>query len=192
VFEELCDELMPYYKCEVSSRAGRSSSKEQYGLIYRKDIQIGNIVDYNLDEKSNDFWERPPYRVDFIIGNYSFSAYNMHIKPDDVDDELLYLESLVEGENKESSTNPNKGNVILLGDFNADGFYYKEDENEFFLSYEWVIDNGMDTTVAKSDNTYDRIIMNEDMYEEYYTKGVYTNVSQDVSDHYLVWAQIKI
>jgi endonuclease/exonuclease/phosphatase family metal-dependent hydrolase len=185
VFEELCDELMPYYRCEISSRAGRTSSKEQYGLVYRRDIEIQEIIDYNLDEDANDYWERPPYRVDFIIENYTFTAYNIHIKPDDVDNELLYLESLVEKEKNEE-------NVVLLGDFNADGFYYDEDDNQFFLNYEWVIDNSIDTTLGKTDNTYDRIIMNKDMYNEYYAKGVYTNITTNISDHYPVWAQIEI
>ena len=190
-FVELCLELEEY-KCEISSRAGRTSSKEQYGVIYQEDIIIENIIDYNLDENANDFWERPPLRVDFIVDDYSFSVYNIHIKPDDVSNELKYLEDLVNEEEGVKAAYPNKDNVLLLGDFNADGFYYDEDQNEFFLGYEWVIDNSIDTTVAKSDNTYDRIIMNKDMYKEYESKGVYKEVIKEVSDHYLVWVQVKI
>ena len=182
VFEELCENLEDY-DCEVSSRAGRTNSKEQYGLIYKNSFEV-DIKDYNLDENSNDFWERPPLRADFTIDNYEFTVYNIHIKPNDVENELEYLEQLVETEN-------NLDNVILLGDFNADGSYYDEDNKEIFLEHEWVIDDSIDTTVAKSDNTYDRIIMNEQMYEDYESKGVYKEVSKEVSDHYLVWVQVK-
>ena len=186
-FDELCLELEGEYDCLISSRAGRSSSKEQYGVIYKNEIIIENVIDYNLDENSNDFWERPPLRVDFIVEDYSFSAYNIHIKPDDVLEEFGYLERLVEKEGHDK-----KDNVILLGDFNADGFYYNEDKNELFLDYEWIIEDSIDTTVAKSDNTYDRIIMNDNMYSDYESIGIYKNVVKEVSDHYLVWVQIDV
>jgi len=186
-FDELCLELNDEYDCIISSRAGRSTSKEQYGVIYRKDITVERVIDYNLDADANDFWERPPLRVDFIVDEYSFSAYNIHIKPDDVLEEFGSLERLVEKEDHKETDN-----VILLGDLNADGFYYDEDKNELFLDYEWVIDDSMDTTVAKSDNTYDRIIMSDNMYRDYESMGVYKNVVKEVSDHYLVWVQIDI
>ena len=189
-FDELCSSLEGY-KCEISSRAGRTSSKEQYGVIYQEDIIITDTIDYNLDKKSNDFWERPPLRVDFNVNGYEFSAYNIHIKPNDVQEELQYLEVLINEEEGVKADNKNKENVIILGDFNADGFYYSEDDKDVFLEYEWVIDDNIDTTVAKSDNTYDRIIMNDDMYNEYNSKGVYKELNKEVSDHYLTWTQIQ-
>lgn len=183
-FDSLCNDLQGY-KCAISSRAGRTSSKEQYGIVYRRDIEIENIIDYNLDPRANELWERPPVRVDFKVNNYDFSAYNIHTKPDDAGREMEYLESLV-------SREENNDDVIILGDLNADGFYYDEDSISIFKDYKWIIDNSMDTTVAKSDNTYDRIILNKDMNREYKSKGAYKDITEDISDHYPVWVQIKI
>jgi len=181
VFEDLCNELQNY-ECEISSRAGRSTSKEQYGVVYKNYIEIIDAIDYNSEE-NNEYWERPPLRVDFKVEDYYFTAYNIHIKPDDVDSELDYLERLAYSEE-------NQENVILLGDFNADGSYYDEEDNLYFQDHHWIVKNKDDTTVAASDNTYDRIIINDNMFKEYVSYGIYTDIEKEVSDHYLVWVEI--
>ncbi|KAK3274728.1 hypothetical protein CYMTET_17096, partial [Cymbomonas tetramitiformis] len=56
--------------------------------------------------------------------------------------------------------------VMVMGDLNADGSYFNEDTgwtevcDEFSESYKQKITNDMDTTMAVSSNTYDRIITN--------------------------------
>ena len=180
VFAELCAQVTTH-DCSVSSRAGRSTSKEQYGVLFRQGIRIGEAIDYNNDEESQDVFERPPIAIDFIVDDYQFTAINIHVKPDDVHNELSALEEVAQDF---------QGNIMLLGDFNADGSYYDENEKTHFLEYEWVIDNSIDTTVAKSDNTYDRIILNNDMYKEYVSHGVFNDIGKEVSDHYVVWVEI--
>ena len=91
-FVNLCS-LLPEYDCKASSRAGRSWSKEQYGIIYKKGISIKEFKDYNPD--IGDRWERPPIEVLFDVEGYEFRAYNIHIKPDDVVQELSNLEKIV-------------------------------------------------------------------------------------------------
>lgn len=180
-FQDLCDRLVADYNCLLSSRAGRSTVKEQYGIIYRKGIDVAKTSDYNPD--SSDRWERPPIMVEFDINGYLLTTYNIHVKPSDVQQELAHLEYVA----------LNTGNVVVLGDLNADCNYYDPDTEIEFDSWNWVIGDDERTNLAATGCAYDRIIMNDDAYEEYITHGVYTNgIDLMVSDHYLVWAAIKV
>ncbi|MCK4521128.1 MAG: endonuclease/exonuclease/phosphatase family protein [Nanoarchaeota archaeon] len=178
-FPKLCN-LLPDYACNVSSRAGRTTSKEQYGIIYRRGITIESWKDFNPD--TQDRWERPPVEVTFNVEDYKIIAYNIHIKPSDVTNELAYLEDVVRTD----------GNVIVLGDLNADCSYYNPVTEIEFDSWNWIIQDNEDTTVATTDCAYDRIIMNDDAYQEYVSYEIFTEgITKDVSDHYLVWVEIE-
>ena len=170
-WEQLCAE-MPEYQCAISERKGRSSSKEQYGLLYRNAVllDVTESVDYVK-------WERPPtiFRMNTTT---PLNLITLHAKPDDAENELYYLEDFAEG--IEEST-------ILLGDFNQDCSYFDEDKPIFEEYYE-VIGNEEDTTVGTSDCTYDRIYLGN---VSVLSSGVYKNVTVEVSDHYLVWADIS-
>jgi hypothetical protein len=87
-FPALCGLVSDKYDCRASSRAGRSSSKEQYGVLYRKYITITNWIDYSPDVQ--DRWERPPLEVTFNIKGYNFTAFTIHTKPTDVPNEVKY------------------------------------------------------------------------------------------------------
>jgi len=178
-FPKLCA-LLENYTCVASSRAGRTSSKEQYGVIYKNGIELVELEDFNLDEL--DRWERPPIKIDFLVGNYSLRIYNIHAKPDDVQRELDYLESVV----------ANQGNVIVLGDLNADCSYYDNEKETEFDFWNWVISDDADTTSSATDCAYDRIILNHDAYEEFKNSGMKKQgITKEVSDHYLVWVEVK-
>lgn len=181
-FKELCEQLNNSFKCNISSRAGRSSSKEQYGIIYKKDINITSFIDYNPDKM--DRWERPPVEVGFIIGDYELRATNIHTKPENVTIELKNLEMLY-------YLSSWLGNRIWLGDFNADCGYYDENNKTVFLNEYWVIEDNDDTTATYSSCAYDRIIINNDMQQEYLRYGVYKNITTEISDHYPVWVEIR-
>ena len=88
-FPKLCA-LLQNYSCKISSRAGTTSVKEQYGVIYKKNIELVYLKDYNPAEKKN--FERPPIEVSFKIKNYSLIAYNIHTKPENAEEELKNLE----------------------------------------------------------------------------------------------------
>ena len=162
-FPKLC-ETLPEYNCMTSSRAGRSSSKEQYGIIYKKGIEVKDFVDYNLENTDN--WERAPIAVTFDINGYEFTAYNIHTKPDDVKNELSELEKLID---------INNGNIMILGDLNADCSYYNEIKNPEFDNWNWKIQDNEDTTVSQTDCAYDRIILNDDLNKEYIQDEIYSN-----------------
>ncbi|MFH1801388.1 MAG: endonuclease/exonuclease/phosphatase family protein [archaeon] len=179
-FTELCS-MLEDYSCFSSSRAGRSSSKEQYGVIYKNGINILSFADYNPDKQ--DRWERPPIKVIFNITGYELAVYNIHTKPDDVQKELYYLENLMEDEE----------NVILLGDLNADCSYYDAEKQTEFDSWNWVIADDEDTTSSSTHCAYDKILLNSDAVQEFKLAGIdSTGITKEISDHYLVWVEMKI
>ncbi len=182
VFNDLCNYLNHTHKCDITSRAGRTSSKEQYGVIYKKDIEVLGLTDFNPD--TLDRWERPPVVVSFKVDDYEFLATNIHIRPDDVVEELEDLEMLY----MVSSVSTNR---IWLGDFNADCSYYDENNKTVFKNKFWVIRDYDDTAVSGRDCAYDRIILNSNMEQEYIRYGIYKNITSEVSDHYPVWVEIK-
>ncbi|MDP2628743.1 MAG: hypothetical protein Q8P15_02510 [Nanoarchaeota archaeon] len=179
-FTKLCSELQGY-SCKISSRAGRTSFKEQYGVIYKKEIDLIYLKDYNPDSK--DRWERPPIEVSFKVGDYSLTIYNIHVKPDDVQNELSNLENVVS----------DYGNVIILGDLNADCSYYNNKNEKEFENWNWIVKDSDDTAVSSNNCAYDRIILNDDAKKEYKGYGIdKKEITKEVSNHYLVWVRIKI
>ncbi len=180
-FIQLCS-MFDEYKCINSTRAGRSSSKEQYGIIYKKGIEISDFIDYNLIDE-NDRWERAPIKVDFVINqNYTFTVYNIHTKPDDVKNELKNLYDIAKKD---------IGNVMIIGDLNADCTYYNNKVETEFDDWIWLIKDDEDTTVAKTDCAYDRIIVNNNLSKEIQGYGIYKDgIVKEISDHYLVYAFI--
>lgn len=177
-FPKLCS-LLPNYNCIASSRAGRTASREQYGVIYKKDIELTNFKDFNPDPL--DRWERPPIEVTFNIKGYKLITYNIHTKPDDAPREIDYLEDIVK----------TKGNVIVLGDLNADCSYYNPLIEDDFGSWTWIIGDEEDTTASSTNCAYDRIILNDDVYEEYVNDEIYKQITKNISDHYLVWVELQ-
>lgn len=177
-FELLCSQL-PDYDCVLTQRAGRTQSKEQYGLIYKKYLQIGSFNDYTPDLQ--DRWERPPVFVTFTLENYNLTLVNIHVKPSDVKNELKHLERL-DYENE---------HTIILGDLNADCNYYNPEIEPEFDSWIWLITDEMDTTVTSTNCAYDRIIASPSMAPYLVNPGVNTNVTLKESDHYIVWIKIK-
>ena len=192
------------YSFVRSERLGRTTSKEAYAYVYNTEtvqfMQGSNYVFNDVD----DVFEREPYIASFKIGNFDFVLVGIHTKPDDAYNEIGNLTSVVSSIQTE---NPNERDIIVMGDFNADGSYFDEDDtsNPFKASeYNWLITDGMDTMV-KTDYTYDRIVvLNVTLSHEYdvgtaqvfYYDQVYGLNNQtfvsEVSDHYPVFAQYKI
>jgi len=170
-------EKFPEYEYVISNRAGQSSSKEQYAVFYNGRATLIDFHDYQLEYQQD--MQRPPLKITFTSNNWTFTIYTIHIQPDNVAGELSILETIV----GEPSVD-----TIILGDFNADGDYYDEENIIHFTDWIWSISNDLDTTVAASDNTYDRIIFNDATENNYYSMGVMDDVTKDQSDHYLVYA----
>jgi len=170
-------EKLPEYHYIISARAGQSSSKEQYAIFYNNKAILLDFYDYQAEYQQE--MQRPPLKATFISNNWSFTLYTIHAQPDNVNGELIVLETIV--------GNP-LDDTIILGDLNADGSYYNEDDIDHFTDWNWIVTNDIDTTVATSDNTYDRIIINNATENNFISIGIMDNVTKEQSDHYIVHA----
>lgn len=180
-FRELCNFLKEDYNCYNSSRAGRSSQKEQYGLFYKKEFKKTKMKDYNLMD-SQDRWERPPIEVQFDINGYKFTIFNIHTKPKDTIKEINHLENLIENR---------KNPTLLIGDLNQDCDYDPNESKGDFESWNYIIKDSEDTTSTLSTNcTYDRIIINQNLFKKYSNYGIDSRYLY--SNHYLIWIELKI
>ena len=166
----------PDYQYIISNRAGQSSSKEQYAVFYNSQANLIDSYDYQSDYQVE--MQRPPLKITFSSNNWTFTLYTIHTQPNNVACELSVLESIVGN---------TTGDSIILGDLNADGSYYDEDNIKHFTDWTWVVTNDIDTTVAESDNTYDRIIINDETENNFISFGIMDDVIKDQSDHYLVY-----
>ena len=207
------------YSLLVSERLGRTSSKEQYAFLYDSNkielLPNSYIYDDDDDDKdgindiddseNDDQFEREPFIAHFKVKNgvLDFVLINNHIKPDDAEIEIALLPHVVANVSKYID----EPDILIVGDLNADGSYFDE-ENYLSIfpddTYIWMIPNSVDTTVAKSDNTYDRIIGTLSISEDYTKKyGVYrfedyydfTKIeieSKKISDHYPVWIKLYV
>jgi len=188
------------YDYIISDRLGRTRSKEQYAFVYDTGtIDLISGSSYVVADP-NDVFEREPFVAFFRSGNFDFKIVNNHIKPKDVSAELSQL-AVVINEIYNSST---EKDIIVLGDMNADGSYFNED-NLVVIFPLWIqlIGNDEDTTVAISDNTYDRMMTRDTTANAEYTgtSGVFrwdmeygvTDASfvKKVSDHYPVYAEFR-
>ena len=98
--------------------------------------------------------------------------------------------------------NPDERDVIILGDFNADGSYFDEDGASPLKTFRftWTITNDMDT-MTKTDWTYDRIVMTDATIHEFdranvfYFDSVFGILDQElienVSDHFPVYGVFR-
>ncbi len=177
-FEKLCS-LLPGYECLISSRAGRTSSKEQYGVIFNESINVNYFKDYNPDKQNR--WERPPIEVNFDLGDYNLTIFNIHVKPDDVRQELNYLDDVA----------LNIGHTIVTGDFNADCNYYDNAAETEFDDWNWVVKDNEDTTSGETNCAYDRIITSSELKQRVIRHGIDKEIKKEQSDHYLVWVELK-
>jgi deoxyribonuclease-1-like protein len=204
------------YDVVVGPHVGRTSSKEQYAFMYDSSVlrllpgeytydDAGDGTDSNdVDDSGHpgDLFEREPFVCFFRVkgADFDFGLVNIHTKPDDATAEIGYLDDVM----IDAEAHLADPDIICLGDLNADGSYYDEDlytadfPGSDFL---WLIRNDLDTTVAASDNTYDRIVTTLDAEEDFAGDiGVLrfdticdfsfpTLKPGDVSDHFPVWAR---
>ncbi|NVM55791.1 MAG: endonuclease, partial [Candidatus Helarchaeota archaeon] len=145
-------------------------------------------------------FEREPFVAFFRSGNFDFKLVNNHIKPEDVSAEPSRLAVVINDIYNSSS----EKDIIVLGDMNADGSYFDEDNLVvIFPLWKQLIGNDEDTTVAVSDNTYDRMMTRDTTANVEYTgkSGVFrwdaeygvtdNSFIKKVSDHYPVYAEFR-
>ncbi len=198
--EAINDMAGPDYDFSRSERLGRTSMKEAYAYFYNTStVEFIPDSDYVWND-IDDVFEREPYIVSFRSGNFDFTLAGIHIKPDDAEAEIGKLAAVY---SSILARNPDERDVIIMGDFNADGSYFDEDGASPLKTegFSWVITNDMDTMV-KTDWTYDRLIMTDATieymdssavvfyFDEEYGIDNYELV-KDVSDHYPVYGVFR-
>ena len=113
------------YSFVRSERVGRTSSKEAYAYVYNTEtVQFVQGSDYVYSDV-NDVFEREPYIAIFKAGNFDFVLVGIHTKPDDAYNEIGNLTLVV---SSIQTANPNEHDIIVMGDFKADGTYFDEDD----------------------------------------------------------------
>jgi hypothetical protein len=190
------------YGYVLGPREGRSNAKEQYWIIYDK--TKFTVMGEETWPDGEDTFERSPLGVYFkTSGAFDFILINNHISPSSAEEEISRLPE-VAAYYRDLWNEPD---ILITGDLNADGYYYDETLlAEVFPepAYRIIITNEEDTTVAESDNTYDRFIITFSAAEDYtgrhgvtrfdelYDFARYGIEPQAVSDHYPIWAEFAV
>ncbi|XP_068578296.1 deoxyribonuclease 1 like 4, tandem duplicate 1 [Cebidichthys violaceus] len=199
-----------HYTLKISSRLGRTRYKEQFMFLYRDDL-VDLVGSYQFDDlvaEGGDVFARDPYILRFRCLNTVLKDLVMipvHTKPDDSEKELDELYDVFQHVKKKWRTD----NVMILGDFNADGLYVSKREMKGIRirmdeNFHWLIADDVDTTASnRNDHTYDRIVVyGDDMVQAVvpnsakpfnFQKAYRLSDEQalKVSDHYPVEVELK-
>jgi len=200
---KLVQQIDSRYKLELSERLGRSTSKEQYGYIYRSDWL--SVVNSYVYADSNDHFERPPFVVHFKSSKAevkNFVTIGIHTKPDDAENEISRLVDVYDDAVNKWSVQ----NAILMGDFNAGCNYVKSYDNIALATdkrFYWMIGNRADSTTKDTDCPYDRIVlagsqllnvvvMNSPRVYDFATAyGLTEDEAKIISDHFPVQIELQ-
>ncbi|XP_054473538.1 deoxyribonuclease-1-like isoform X2 [Anoplopoma fimbria] len=194
------------YSMMCSKPLGRSSYKEKFVFFYREDE--AKVVDsFQYEEEDEDVLAREPFILHFSFPNTAVQELVLipvHSKPEDAAIELNALDDVVDAVKKRW----NNKNIMILGDFNADGRYLsKKNKAESRLcsaDYHWLIDDDVDTTTSNlNDHTYDRIVVHGKTLLNGVVPGSAKSFNfqtafnlkdkdaQRISDHYPVEVELK-
>lgn len=200
--ENAVEALGVEYDVVVGPRLGRTTSKEQYAYIYRT-ATVDYNESYTYDDSILDLFHREPLVASFstVTGKFDFVLAVIHTDPDEATKEIGSLPLVIQ----DAKTHyPGELDIIVLGDFNADCSYFDEDDMTCPLRddpFTWLITNDMDTNVAATSCTYDRVVITVDtLSETQVDAGVYRfdqifglteEETKDISDHYPVWVEIS-
>ncbi|KAI4871882.1 hypothetical protein NFI96_020468 [Prochilodus magdalenae] len=195
---------------KTSSRLGRTVYKEQYLFLYREDVAkvVGTYQYEDKQPGDEDAFDREPYILRFSCPKTVVKDLVMipvHTKPEASEKEIDEYYDVVQVVKDKWKTN----NIMILGDFNADGSYVsKKEMKEIRIftdkNFTWLISEDEDTTTRlKNDNTYDRIVVHgKELLDGVVPKsakafnfqkefGLTEEEALKVSDHYPVEVELK-
>ncbi|XP_015250921.1 PREDICTED: deoxyribonuclease-1-like isoform X2 [Cyprinodon variegatus] len=199
-----------HYTLKISTRLGRTRYKEQFMFLYRDDL-VDLVGSYQFDDEKTeglDVFARDPYILRFRCLNTVLKdlvIIPVHTKPEDSDKELDELYDVFVHVRKKWRTD----NVMILGDFNADGSYLTKKEMKTIRirsdkNFHWLIGDDVDTTASSGNaHTYDRIVVyGDDMLQAVVPQSAKPfnfqkayNLSEEqalkVSDHYPVEVELR-
>jgi endonuclease/exonuclease/phosphatase family metal-dependent hydrolase len=192
----------PKYAAVSSPRLGRTSSKENYAYLFNTET-VELLSNYTFTDppegSATDIFQREPFLARFRPkgGNFDFVLIGIHTDPEEARQEITDLPLVIDDA---SGNFPEEKDFIILGDLNADCNYFRPDEYVALknASYFWIIPDSADTTTKSTNCTYDRIIATSSATGDYAgTWGVFRfdteyglnqSFTEQVSDHYPVWA----
>ncbi|XP_049590360.1 deoxyribonuclease 1 like 4, tandem duplicate 1 isoform X2 [Syngnathus scovelli] len=202
--------LSHHYTLKISTRLGRSHYKEQFMFLYRDDL-VDLVGSYQFDDQvteGGDVFARDPYILRFRCHDTVLKDLVMipvHTKPEDSETELDELYDVFQHVKMKWRTD----NVMILGDFNADGAYVSNRELQRIRirsdkNFHWLIGDDVDTTASVGNmHTYDRIVVyGDDMLRAVvpnsarpfnFQKAFHLSNEQalKVSDHYPVEVELR-
>lgn len=197
------------YKYIISKPLGRNDYKEQYLFIFRDDlVSVKELYQYeDMQAGDEDSFAREPFIVRFESKKTAvkdFVLIPVHTTPKDSVQEIdeLYDVYLVVKEKWATQ------NIILLGDFNADGSYVSGKKMKTIRlrtdkCFHWLIADDKDTTATNTTNcSYDRIVVHDALIQDIVPDSAKPfNFQQEykltdeealaVSDHYPVEVELK-
>lgn len=205
IFLELINKKFDFAKFAYtkSSRLGTTKNKESYAYFYDTcQVELLPGTNYVYIENGDVSFEREPYIATFKSGNFDFTLVGIHTKPKKAKQEINSLAKVVADIQNDGISDDD---IIVLGDLNADGDYFNENDETNALKsskFFWLISNDIDTMVA-SNNTYDRIIILYPTINEYVNSSASVfdfgeefeisdnKLLQKISDHFPVFAEFK-
>ncbi|XP_029288592.1 deoxyribonuclease-1-like isoform X3 [Cottoperca gobio] len=153
------------YTMIASCRLGRDTYKERFVCFYREeDVTLEACHQYEDNQIGDvDAFAREPFILRFSCPSTvvkDLVLIPVHTKPTDSLKELDELHDVVTSIRQKWGTD----NIIILGDFNADGRYLSQKKKKKIrissAPYHWLIDDDVDTTSSNfNDHTYDRIVV---------------------------------
>lgn len=148
---------------------------------------------------------RPPYAFKVNVrdhngaGEWDLVVALTHTSPHQATEEIRNFPKVLNWMDGEFSTSGGKEHFAIVGDYNADGSYFKDETNgggpgawpgskltekylgSEFGKYALLTPNTMDTTVAGSSNAYDRIIVDTQLSKTAGTAKVFELEDIDLS-----------
>ena len=200
-FVEMVNAAGARYDHVLGPRLGRTSSKEQYAILYntaRVELVPGSV--YTVDDPG-DLLHREPMVARFRVRGppageaFTFTLVDIHTDPDETDEELDALADVFVAVQRDGS---GEDDVILLGDLNVDEYDLGR------LGRLPGIANAITgtTTNTRRNKMYDNIVFDSRATQEYTGRfGVMDLMSAfrlseeqalDVSDHLPVWAEFSV
>ncbi|XP_044207629.1 deoxyribonuclease-1-like isoform X1 [Thunnus albacares] len=199
-----------HYTLQLSVRLGRNRYKEQFLFLYRDDVV--NLIDcYQYEDnqvEDMDAFAREPYILHFKPHNTVLKdivLIPVHTRPSDSEKELDELYEVFLAVRDKWKTD----NIMILGDFNADGAYVTDKEMKEIRirsnkNFHWLIGDDVDTTAkTTNEHTYDRIVVyGEDMlaaivpnsakpFNFHQEFDMTEEMALRVSDHYPVEVELR-
>lgn len=170
---------------KISPRLGRTSSKEQYAFVYRK-----NIVEIDTCFMMNDpqdYLHREPFVCDCKSEQFDFFLVNIHTDPDEVEEEINVMDDVL------VTLLKYEPDVIILGDLNANPEEF--DELGMVKDIKWVVDTEIMTNTRNNKNYDNLVFIGANLsefkyggvfnYKDYY--GLSLEDALRISDHFPVF-----